>query len=233
MLMRRLRSSSRRTSPLAPWATHGRRSATGTMTWFETMVESAIEATMTIEVAAEKPPRKVSSAISGRFAHIGKVSMNMSGFAPAGSQASPPMAIGSTNSVIRNRYSGNNHEAVRRWRSSLISTTVTWNWRGRQTIAAAERKVSVIQRGPSTCSERSRSGGMRAKISAGPPAMPNTTSRPTPSIAASLTTASTAIAATTPWWRSLASMLRVPKRIVNTAIPAATQKASDEPACAS
>ena len=66
--------------------------------------------------------------------------------------------------------------------------------------------------------------GIRSKTPAGPPAM-LTTSRPTTVIATSLTTASTAIAATTPWWRSLASMLRVPNRMVNSAMPAAIQNA--------
>ena len=41
-----------------------RRSASGITTWFETMVETAIEATITIEVADEKPPRKARSARS-------------------------------------------------------------------------------------------------------------------------------------------------------------------------
>ena len=103
MLTRRLRSSRRRTSPLASSRTHGRCSATGMMMWLETIVDSAMAATMTIEVAAEKPPRNASSATSPRPAHSGSVSMNMSGFAPEGSQASPAAAIGSTNRLIRNR----------------------------------------------------------------------------------------------------------------------------------
>lgn len=47
--------------------------------------------------------------------------------------------------------------------------------------------------------------------------------------------ASSAIAATTPWWRSLASTLRVPKSTVNTAMPTAIQKPiwnSEAPSCA-
>ena len=41
-----------------------KRSASGMTTWFEIIVDSAIEATITIEVADEKPPRKASSAIA-------------------------------------------------------------------------------------------------------------------------------------------------------------------------
>ncbi len=37
-------------------------SQTGTAMWFETIVDSAMAATITIEVADEKPPRKASSA---------------------------------------------------------------------------------------------------------------------------------------------------------------------------
>ncbi len=97
----------------------------------------------------------------------------MSGFEPAGSRLMPAIAIGSTNSVIRNRYSGNSHEAVRRCCSSTFSTTITWNSRGRQTTAAAARNVSVIQRGPNMSLRMQQvRRGARAKIDAGPSAMP-------------------------------------------------------------
>src|SRR5512133_3676903 len=132
---------------------------------------------------------------------------------------------------MRNRYSGNSQAAVARCRSSPISTTVTWNWRGRQMTAAPDRKQSVTQRGPNTSPARSMPAGMCEKTSAGPPTTPITTT-PTTIMASSLTTASTAIAATTPWWRSLASMLRVPKRMVNTAMPTAIQNASWKLGCA-
>ena len=42
------------------WGSSERRSASGMTMWFEIMVDSAIEETMTIEVAEEKPPRKAS-----------------------------------------------------------------------------------------------------------------------------------------------------------------------------
>ena len=114
---------------------------------------------------------------------------------------------------------------MRRWVSSTFSTTVTWNSRGRHTIAAADRRVNEIHRGPNTSAECSISGEARAKTSAGPSERPNITRAPTATSASSLTIASSAMAATTPWCRSFASMFRVPNRMVNRAMPAAIQNA--------
>lgn len=108
----------------------------------------------------------------------------------------------------------------------MFSTTAIWNSRGRQTIAAAARNVTLTQRGPKASCECSSAGDARAKMSAGPPATTKTTTTPTTSRATSFTTASTAMAATTPWCCSFASMLRVPKMMVNTAMPTAIQKAT-------
>ncbi|MCO5060039.1 MAG: hypothetical protein M9905_19645 [Rhizobiaceae bacterium] len=44
------------------------------MMWFEIIVDSAIDETMTIEVADEKPPRKASRAIASWSALSGSVS---------------------------------------------------------------------------------------------------------------------------------------------------------------
>jgi len=66
---------------------------------------------------------------------------------------------------------------------------------------------------------------MRSMTSPIPPATPQTTKTPTARSATSFTTASSAIAMTTPWWRSLASRFRVPKRMVKSASPPATQSA--------
>ncbi len=93
--------------------------------WFETIVDTAIAATMTIEVADENPPRNESIASPSRSNSSGRVSTNRSGFAPEGITLSPIAAIGSTNRLIRNRYSGNAQLAVARWRSSDASTTMT------------------------------------------------------------------------------------------------------------
>lgn len=103
MLTRRVCSRKRRTSPLAPSFTHCMRIASGITRWFEIIVESAIEATITIEVAEEKPPRNDSSATRSSPAHMGSVSTNMSGFEPAGRYASPAMAIGRTKRLMRKR----------------------------------------------------------------------------------------------------------------------------------
>ena len=70
----------------------------------------------------------------------------------------------------------------RRWRgarSSAFSTTSTWNIRGRQRKAAAERKVSPAQR-PGTISPAGDGRGVDAArgCRAGPPATPQTTKTP-------------------------------------------------------
>ncbi len=97
--------------------------------------------------------------------------------------------------------------------------------RGSVIMAVAERKVSATQRGLKIRSACNISGDMREKISAGPSLRPQTTKMPTASRAKSFTNASSAMAVTTPWWRSLASTFRVPNRMVNTARTAAIQNA--------
>ena len=78
-----------------PLARRVSRSAIGMTIWFDTIVDSAIAATITIEVADEKPPRKASSASSSCPAASGSVRTNRSGLEPAGSVVSPTSAIGS------------------------------------------------------------------------------------------------------------------------------------------
>ena len=73
------------------------------MMWFESIVDSAMQAMITIDVADEKPPRKASRAMDSWPVAIGSVSTNMSGSEPAGSRCRPPIAIGSTNRLSRNR----------------------------------------------------------------------------------------------------------------------------------
>ncbi len=75
----------------------------GITIWFETMVDSAIAATITIEVADEKPPRKDSIASPSRPALSGMVSTKRSGLVPAGIRSSPTTAIGTTNRLISSR----------------------------------------------------------------------------------------------------------------------------------
>ena len=110
------------------------------------MVASATVSTMIMPVAAERPPMKAMSAISGCCCFIGMVSTKVSASTPpCGNVNSPANAIGSTKMLMSSRYSGNSHIAFLRWRSSTFSTTITWNWRGRTTIAPMASTVSVIQ----------------------------------------------------------------------------------------
>ncbi len=98
--------------------------------------------------------------------------------------------------------------------------------RGRQMTAAPDTKISPAQR-PGRAVQSARSdAAITAPVPPGPPFSPQTTKAPTDSNATSLTTASTAMAETMPSCRSPASSLRVPKRMVKTARPTATQNAS-------
>jgi len=44
--------------------------------------------------------------------------------------------------LISSRYSGNSQMAFFRWLSSVFSTTITWNCRGRQTTVSMARNVN-------------------------------------------------------------------------------------------
>ena len=108
------------------------------------MVDNATAATMTIAVAADRPPMKTKSAIHSWPSAIGRVNTKVSGStSPPGKCSRPPNAIGRTKTLIARRYSGNSHIALIRCVSSVFSTTATWNWRGRQMIAAMARIVSI------------------------------------------------------------------------------------------
>ena len=110
------------------------------------MVDSAMVSTITMPVAADRPPMNTTSASSSCFCDIGSVSTNASASAlPRGKCSRPPKAIGSTKTLIASMYSGNSQIALLRCFSSLFSITVTWNWRGRNMIASIDRMVSQIQ----------------------------------------------------------------------------------------
>ena len=119
--------TSRRKSPDcdAPGRSRRIHSHSGSTILFDTMVDSAIAATITIDVAEEKPPRNDSIASASRPSDRGRVSTNRSGFDPAGSARSPITAIGTTKRLISSRYSGNAQEAVDNCRSLAFSTTST------------------------------------------------------------------------------------------------------------
>ncbi len=91
--------------------------------------------------------------------------------------------------------------------------------------AVAARKSRLTQRAPMPSCRCRLPAVISPKAASGPSATQKTAKRPTASTAASLTTASAAMAATTPWWRSFSSSVRVPKRMVKSASPAAAQKA--------
>ena len=74
MLARRAPRMKLRTTWALATGTIWKRSARGMMMWFEIIVDSAIDETMTIDVADEKPPRKASRAIASWSALSGSVS---------------------------------------------------------------------------------------------------------------------------------------------------------------
>ena len=225
MASRRVLITMLRTSPDMAALSPRKLSQRGITIWFDTMVDSAMAATITIEVADENPPRNDSIAKPSRPSLSGTVRTNRSGLEPTGSNSNPITAMGTTNRLIAARYRGNAHPATRRWRSSSFSTTITWNMRGRQINAAAARNMIVAQRDLSVCQCPISDASIRSSISGTPSAMPQTTKIPTANNATSLTTASSATAVTTPWWRSLASRFLVPNRIAKAASPVAAQNA--------
>ena len=65
------------------------------------MVESAIVSTITMPVAAERPPTKTKSASISQCLAIGSVSTKVSGSTvPSGKCSNPPKAIGSTKMLM-------------------------------------------------------------------------------------------------------------------------------------
>ena len=120
---RAIRTTERRSSSAA--APGRRRSHRGFITWFEIIVASAMDSTITIEVADENPPRKASIARVPFPSASGRVRTNMSGFAPTGIRSSPTTAMGTMNRLIAIMYSGKAQLARARCPSSSFSTTMT------------------------------------------------------------------------------------------------------------
>ena len=123
--MRRDVKTTLRTSPEMVAPCPRARNQIGVTIWFEIIVERAIAATITIEVAEENPPKNANIARPFCSADSGRVSTKRSGFDPAGKISSPTTAIGITNSDMSKRYSGKAQLAVARWLSSEFSTTIT------------------------------------------------------------------------------------------------------------
>ena len=118
------------------------RSMSGMTRWFEIMIDSATQATITIAVAADRPPIITNTASVVAPDSSGSASTVMSrSITPSGKVRRPAMASGMTKMLMATRYSGNSHAAVRTSRSSRFSTTVTWNWRGSSRMLHADRSV--------------------------------------------------------------------------------------------
>jgi len=103
MATRRTSSSRRPTSgrciSALPW-----RSIAGTTMSLQTMIDSATASTITMAVAADRPPMKASSVTQFEPAAIGKASTNMSASTRSSPNVTrPAMAIGTTNRLMRTR----------------------------------------------------------------------------------------------------------------------------------
>lgn len=103
METRRAVSTTWRTSPDIEARPPASRSQSGMTIWFDTIVETAMAATMTIDVAEEKPPRKDRTARLTWPSDSGSVTTKRSGLAPAGRRSRPVAAIGTTKIDIRSR----------------------------------------------------------------------------------------------------------------------------------
>ena len=78
----------------------------------ETIVASAMVSTITMPVAADRPPMKTSSASAGCSAASGRASRKASASVPPSPKvSSPATAIGSTKTLMSSMYSGNSHIA--------------------------------------------------------------------------------------------------------------------------
>src|SRR5215469_79257 len=170
---------------------------------FDTMMASATVSTITIAVAADRPPMNATSVISWDCAESGSATTNMSlSTRPAEKVNSPAIAIGKTNRLMSTRYSGNSHEARRISDSLWFSTTVTWNCRGNSTIAKSDG--SVIAQNEASCGARVSTAAVLGRSSAwanranGPPNITKVTKIPTARKVANLTTDSVAIASIKP-----------------------------------
>ena len=120
------------------------RSNNGITRSLQTIVDTAIASTITMPVAADRPPMKATSASSGWSSATGSDSTKLSAFTLPGPKcSSPATAIGSTNTLISSMYSGNAHTARLRCRSLTFSTTITWNCRGRKITESIESTVSA------------------------------------------------------------------------------------------
>ena len=106
--------------------------------------------------------------------------------------------------------------------TSPHSTTATWNWRGRQTMARKPSRVWATKPIGGAAWNRVRADSV---IRTWCPPSQDQANTPTATIATSLTSDSSEMASIMPWWCSVASTWRVPNRAANRAISKATYKA--------
>ena len=104
MAMRRTVSSWAPASLGSPARAARRFRISGMTMSFDTMMASATDSTITMAVAAERPPTKAISVNSSECACSGSASTNMSlSMPPAGNVSRPAIAIGITNRLMSTR----------------------------------------------------------------------------------------------------------------------------------
>ncbi len=146
MAPRRMPSSMPDKSRVPAERSRPRRSRIGMTRSLHIIVDSAIVSTITMAVAADRPPTNAKSASASWPWFSGSASTNVSASTrPCGNSSRPPKAIGSTNRLMATRYSGKIQTALRRCRSSTFSTTAIWNCRGRNMMANMDSSVSDAQ----------------------------------------------------------------------------------------
>ena len=219
---RRSHSTSRPTSAPSASRSHRLRQMAGITRSFVIIVASAMLATITIAVAAERPPRNTSTASPVAPRSIGSVSTKESGWWRSPRPAPRPASTtGTTNTVNTARYALKSQRALRMSAGSAHSTMPTRNWRGRHTMAAAassvEKRKFALARSPRLPRR------VAARSGAGPSS--STANTPTATKASSLTSDSNAMASITPSWCSVASSRRVPNRMAKSAMSSATHSA--------
>jgi hypothetical protein len=104
MLPRRIASSRPLRSGRSFRRSQRTRSSTGMIRSLHSMVLSATDATITMAVAADSPPRYVISVSSSQPSAIGRARIRASPFTePSGKRNKPPSAIGRTNRLMTRR----------------------------------------------------------------------------------------------------------------------------------
>jgi len=126
----------------------------------------------------------------------------------------------------------NSQRAGCRSAGSWHSTTATWNWRGRHTIAVNASRVWARKPDGRVALANAPAPAATRVPMPPPPGRCRIASAPIATNASSLTSDSSAIASTIPRWCSVASIRRVPNRIAKAASSSATYRAGSAYHCA-